>query len=385
MIVSILRRARRVGAFVLTSALCTLLLMPAPAFALNGPALSEAQAAVVMDQAGNVLWELNSTAELPMASITKVMTVMVALDSGMDLDTPCSITEADLYWNSQEIGYKSTDTPSLLELIKSSLVYSGNDAAYNIALNVSGSEEVFVELMNAKAAELGMTHTHFANAHGLEAEGHYSCAADLAIMGRYAMEHYPLIAEIVCQPSTEATVDGQVETFETTDDLMAVYEGLLGIKTGAVEAGTAFLGASHRGNVSLYTAVLGCETSEGRFNDTATLMDWAYETFDATSIIPGGLILRVSPYALGFNAKCVVTSPGVRVAIWPEGTLVGYGSTAPADLLTEPKDAYGTLWWRQSGRLSGGGIVYADEQLGNLPSINALALPVFTGGETTEA
>ena len=132
-----------------------------------------------------------------MASITKVMTAIVALDSGVNLDEPCKITVPDLEEGSQVAGLTSDDTPTLRQLIMMMLVYSANDAAYNIAINVSGSQQAFVDQMNKKAAEIGMTHTQFQNPHGLDANGHYSTARDLALMGRYAREHYPLIASAV--------------------------------------------------------------------------------------------------------------------------------------------------------------------------------------------
>ena len=155
---------------------------PALAFETT-PTISEAQCAIVCDSSGNVLWSMNADREMALASITKVMTAVVALDSGLDLDSPCTISYVDLGPYSQTAGFTESDTPTLRELLRVMLVYSGNDAAVYIAQNVAGSEEAFVTLMNEKARELGMTHTHFANPHGLEADGHYSSVADLVILG----------------------------------------------------------------------------------------------------------------------------------------------------------------------------------------------------------
>ena len=145
-------------------------LAPTRALAADGqeaPTLTEAQAAIVVDQAGNVLFSKNADQEFPMASITKVMTAIVALDSGKSLDDVCTITDANLGGEAQAAGYVETDTPTFRELLNAMLVYSANDAAYNVAVNVAGSEAAFVERMNAKAQEIGMTHTHFVNSHGL--------------------------------------------------------------------------------------------------------------------------------------------------------------------------------------------------------------------------
>jgi len=359
-----------------------LALRPQPALALDDPELSEAYAAIVCDQTGTVLWSQNGDAELPMASITKIMTAMVALDSGVSLDKVCTITEEELHWDSQTAGFTASDTPTLRELLQAMLVYSGNDAALNVALNVSGSEQAFVDLMNAKAAELGMTHTHFVNSHGLEAEGHYSSVEDLAIMGRYAMVHYPLIAQTVCLRSVDVVAGGEVQHLESTDDLMETYEGLLGIKTGAVAAGTTFLGASRRGTVALYTAVLGCDTSEGRFADTAALMDWAYDSYDHKAFGGEGWVVRVSPYALGFNARCTVTLPEDPTAVtWPVGQISYRKVSSAPDLLVEPGDAYSSTSWRQTGRFAGGSNVHVDGLLSTPPSVNVFALPLFAEGQ----
>ena len=292
------------------------------------PKLTEATTAIVTDAQGNVLWSKNPDQELPMASITKVMTAMVALDSGVDLDKPCEITVPNFEEGSQVAGLTSADTPTLRQLIMMMLVYSANDAAYNIAINVSGSQQAFVEQMNKKAAEIGMTHTQFQNPHGLDADGHYSTARDLALMGRYAREHYPLIASAVHTRSYTTTVGGEQHTFHSTDDLMDTYQGLLGIKTGAEDSGTAFLGASKRGNVTLYTCVLGCKTTQGRFDDTAILMDWAYRNYNRISVQRANQIVQVRFSEDNFLLSAVVKpSTSTTYLAWPGSKDFTYQST----------------------------------------------------------
>lgn len=282
------------------------------------PKLTEATTAIVTDAQGNVLWSKNPDQELPMASITKVMTAMVALDSGVDLDKPCEITVPNFEEGSQVAGLTSADTPTLRQLIMMMLVYSANDAAYNIAINVSGSQQAFVEQMNKKAAEIGMTHTQFQNPHGLDTDGHYSTARDLALMGRYAREHYPLIASAVHTRSYTVTVGGEQRTFHSTDDLMDTYRGLLGIKTGAEDSGTAFLGASKRGNVTLYTCVLGCKTTQGRFDDTAILMDWAYHNYNRISVQRANQVVQIRFSEDNFLLSAVVKpSTSTTYMAWP--------------------------------------------------------------------
>lgn len=290
--------------------------------------LTEATTAIVTDAQGNVLWSKNPDQELPMASITKVMTAMVALDSGIDLDKPCEITVPNFEAGSQVAGLTADDTPTLRQLIMMMLVYSANDAAYNIAINVSGSQQAFVEQMNKKAAEIGMTHTQFQNPHGLDADGHYSTARDLALMGRYAREHYPLIASAVHTRSYTTTVGGEQHTFHSTDDLMDTYRGLLGIKTGAEDSGTAFLGASKRGNVTLYTCVLGCQTTQGRFDDTAILMDWAYHNYNRISVQRANQVIQIRFSEDNFLLSAVVKpSTSTTYMAWPGSKDFTYQTT----------------------------------------------------------
>ena len=292
------------------------------------PKLTEATTAIVTDAQGNVLWSKNPDQELPMASITKVMTAMVALDSGIDLDKPCEITVPNFEAGSQVAGLTADDTPTLRQLIMMMLVYSANDAAYNIAINVSGSQQAFVEQMNKKAAEIGMTHTQFQNPHGLDADGHYSTARDLALMGRYAREHYPLIASAVHTRSYTTTVGGEQHTFHSTDDLMDTYRGLLGIKTGAEDSGTAFLGASKRGNVTLYTCVLGCQTTQGRFDDTAILMDWAYHNYNRISVQRANQVIQIRFSEDNFLLSAVVKpSTSTTYMAWPGSKDFTYQTT----------------------------------------------------------
>ena len=185
----------------------------------------------------------------------------------------------DLEEGSVLANYSTSEHPTLRELLQVLLVHSANDVAYNIAINVAGSQEAFADLMNKKAAEIGMTNTHFSNPHGLDADDHYSTARDLVLMARYAREHYPFLASTVSMTSVTATVQGEEVTWPSTDKLLSTYPGMLGLKTGSEDSGTAFLGAARRNGVTLYSCVLGCATDSGRFADTRIMYDWGYAHF----------------------------------------------------------------------------------------------------------
>ena len=343
------------------------------------PILYEAQGAIVTDEVGNVLYEYNADLELPMASITKVMTAMVALDSDFDLDDTCTIYDVYLGEDSQTAGYVEGDAPTLRELLRVMLVYSGNDCAENIAINVAGSEEAFVALMNQKAQDLGMTHTHFENPHGMDESGHYSCARDLAVMGREALSKYPFIASTVRLRQVTGTVNGYATVFYSTDDLMDTYPGLLGIKTGAVYAGTAFLGAARRDSVTLYTAVIGCETSSGRFTDTESLLDWAFDSYTVIDNANETWLVDTVPYAYDFRYRCLV-SPHTegRFETWSGAGSLTYRTTRiTSSLLMTPGEATGYTVWSQANRHIADTVYRISDSLYHLPAVGIFELPLF--------
>lgn len=277
---------------------------------LEEPVLSEAQCAALIDSAGNVLYEKGGERQMPPASITKVMTAMVTLDGGHDLDEIVTTVAPDLGADSQMADFGEGDRVTLEELLRVMLVYSANDAAYNAAVFTAGSEEAFVELMNKKAAEIGMTHTHFANPHGLENDDHYTCATDLAIMGRYALEHYPFIARTVLEHNASTTVHGTDIVLDSTDKLLDTFAGIRGIKTGAIANHYTFLGASGRGDVQLYVAVLGCQTFMGRFNDAAAIMEWGYAHYDRQNLSHSDWVVRVQPHAFDLGMSTALSADG---------------------------------------------------------------------------
>ncbi|MCI1665364.1 MAG: D-alanyl-D-alanine carboxypeptidase [Atopobiaceae bacterium] len=355
--------------------------LPAHAFASTSePDLTEAQSAIVCDDAGNVLWSKDADAEMPMASITKIMTAMVALDSGVSMDTVCQLGDLTLDENAQLAGYKSGTTATFGDLMRVMLVYSANDAATYVAREVAGSEDAFVDLMNQKAQELGMTHTHFKNVHGLEEDGHYSSASDLVIMGRYAMLNYPFIRKMVHTSPITVDVNGVATSFETTDELMGLYDGMLGIKTGAIDGSYTFLGCSSRDGVTLYTAVLGCSTKWGRFQDTENLMDWAYDTYSDRTLASPASGVVIYPFAYHFGYSCVLTADSKTDGmVWPDGEDVTYTKViAKSGTLTVPSSTLGVCLWTQSGRVVGATSYTTSAKLVRTPSFGPFNSLLFT-------
>lgn len=375
------------GPLVLSLAVaCALLVgMTRTALAIDAdPVMGEAHCAIVTDCAGNVLWSLNPDQEMSMASITKVMTAIVALDSNMSLDTVCTITQSDLGAYSQTAGFATSDTPTLDDLLKAMLVYSGNDAALNVAINVAGSEDAFVARMNEKARELGLTHTHFANPHGLEEGGHHSSAADLARLGRYALENYPFIASTVRLRSVTLPIDGVRTTLRSTDELMGSYAGLIGIKTGAVAAGTAFLGAAELDGIRLYTCVLGCKTISGRFVDTERLLDWAYSNFVQRQVADASWVIDTRIFSDNFALSLVTRATGATTAsVWPDGGDLSYTTSMTRHgILANDGERVGATTWVQGGRTAGTVTYEARLSFDKVPAVPVLTLPLYVDTQT---
>lgn len=330
----------------------TLGLCPTLAFGVDSePALTEATAAIVVDSAGNVLYEKNSDEEINMASITKVMTAVCALESGVSLDTTVTCVGCSLDENAMLAGYKAGDTSSLRDIMRAMLVYSGNDAAYEVAVATGGTYDAFIQKMNDKAAELGMTHTHFENPHGLDAEGHHSTVHDLAILARYAMTNYPFIADTVRQTSVTVPVGGVETTLETSDDLLYSYSGMLGIKTGAGNYVTAFMGCARRNGATLYTVVLGCQTKDGRFTDTAALLDWAFGNYQYSSYATAGVATSSKKLAYNLAYSCPVSPDADANGLtWPDLGETTHELTTTAGL-AEPGQVISLEQWKQGGRV----------------------------------
>ncbi len=220
---------------------------------------------------GSVLAERAATIPRPIASITKLMTVLVALDH-LSLDDVVSVPESATLVGEASLDLRRGERISVRDLVEGALIPSANDAATTLALAASnGSLSRFVNWMNVKARGLGLTDTHFVNPHGLDTPGHVSSARDVVALLRAALAN----AVIRRYAATERAVLSGNRTVETTDDLLARFPPLVAGKTGHTDgAGWSEVAAAHLGKVTVYASVLGEPTRQSRNDDLESLLAW---------------------------------------------------------------------------------------------------------------
>ncbi len=249
------------------------------------PFLLDARAADLIDaRTGAVLYAYNEHMRTQPASLAKIMTFYLVLDAlashRLALDTPVMVSEnawrlsMDTEVSRMFIGVGQK--VAVRDLLYGLMVSSGNDAAVALAEDLAGSADAFAEQMNRKAAELGLTETHFANPDGLPAEGEYTTAADMVKLGRALLEHHP--EALTYTSAKEFTFDRIKQP--NFNSLLFHDSRVNGIKTGHVqEAGYHLVASASSNGMDLISAVMGAPSAAKRMSETEKLLDWAFRTF----------------------------------------------------------------------------------------------------------
>ena len=247
----------------------------------------DAKSALLMDVAtGTVLMEQNAHDPLAPASVTKVMTmllIMEAIDSGrIGWEDSVIASETAAAKGGSQIYLKVGETMSVADMVKSIAVSSANDCACAMAEHIAGSEEAFVSMMNSRAAELGMQDTHFVNCTGLddseEAKAHRTSAHDIALMSRELLKNHPDIKKYTT--IWMDTVRQGEFGLSNTNKLVRFYPGCTGLKTGFTSgAGYCLSASAERDGMELIAVVMGCETSQDRFQSCKRMLDYGFATY----------------------------------------------------------------------------------------------------------
>lgn len=236
---------------------------------------SPAVAAGLVKIEGREVWEQNGQERLPQASLTKIMTALLILEKYQP-EAIVKISKTAAAAHPTKIGLRAGDRMRLADLLAATLVHSANDACRAVAEWHSGTEDRFVEKMNARAGQLGLRDTHFANACGFDAPGHYSTARDVAVLAEIAMQNRTF-SRLVNKPQmTIRTVDGKRKfTFRTTNALLGKYDGAMGVKTGfTFKAGPCLVAMSKRGDVRVMIVMLN---ARNRWPNARQMFDLAFQ------------------------------------------------------------------------------------------------------------
>ena len=289
-------------------------------------------------ESGRVLYAKNADVPRPMASTTKLMTALVAvehLEAGRVITVPASAVLVE----GSSMGLRGGDTLTVRDLLAGLLLSSGNDAANTVALLVSGSLDRFAELMNRKAAELGMTDTVFVTPSGLDEGNHHSTAHDMALLGAAVLE-VPLLAELCALKSTTVHINGSAVTISNHNRLLHLYKDAVGLKTGYTKkSGKCLVSAATSDGVTLVVASLN---GGDYWNDHIALYEYGFSVTRVVTLplpvlptvaVAGGTKARVSVCAAApqvvlldgeaENVRCEWELPPFVWAAGEAGTAIG--------------------------------------------------------------
>jgi D-alanyl-D-alanine carboxypeptidase (penicillin-binding protein 5/6) len=275
------------------------------------PAVRSPAAIVETMDSGKVLYERNAHKRRPMASTTKIMTAILVLESGVDLSTPVTVsTKAATTWEPSR-WVKAGEVLTVEQLLYAMMLRSANGAAVALAENDAGSESAFAAKMNEEAAKLGMSDTHFVTANGLDATGHYSTAADMALLGRYAMKNAKF-RDIVGTREYTLSIDGAKPLLLTnTNKLLQDYDWVTGIKTGVTpRADNCLVASATKGGRSVISVLLGQPDSTLRFAETKTLLQFGLNQFRRVKLVDKGVALAEAKVPYQMDGKVELVTDG---------------------------------------------------------------------------
>lgn len=257
---------------------------------------------------GRVLWSRQVDEQRAMASITKIMTAIVAIEHSKP-DDVITVPNLSATIGESTSGLYPGQKLSMAHALEALLIKSGNDAAIAIEIHVGGTREGFVKLMNEKAAELGMSNTNFTNAHGLDENGHHSSARDISVMARYAMQFDEFKKIVNTKEFTNGTGSNK-KTMQSTNLLLFSYDGANGVKTGWTDkAGYCVVDSATRGGIELYAVVLGTSGELVRFNDARDLLDFGFTHYRKQNISVKGTVVGQAVVSDYLDRKVPVAIP----------------------------------------------------------------------------
>ncbi len=264
------------------------------------PRLPVTGASLLVAGSRTPLWSFNGNGRLAIASTTKMMTALVVLQHLKNLSTVFTQTDWRAEPADSQIGLIPGERMTVHDLLVALLLPSADDAAEDLAFNVGdGSVARFVAMMNADARRLGLDHTHYTTPIGLDTAGNYSSPDDLVRLADYMMRHWPFFRRTVRLSSAELRSGRYERHIVNTNDLVAKYPWILGVKTGhTLDAGYVLVAEGHRDGFTLLASVLGTSSEENRDASALALLDWGFAEFHAERLVRAGerIARRAVPY-----------------------------------------------------------------------------------------
>lgn len=244
----------------------------------NEPKLNSRVALVYDRSSGRVLYEKNGNKQTPMASTTKIMTAIVVMENS-NLSDIVTIDSKSAGTGGSRLGLKKNDKITVNDLLYGLMLRSGNDSAVALAIHIGGSIEGFAEMMNQKAKELKLINTHFVVPHGLDKEGHYTTAYELAKIADYALK-IDKIKEIVSTKTCTISINNKPKIITNTNELLGNVNGVYGVKTGFTNgAGRCLVSSCKRNDLDIITVVIGADTKKYRTADSIKLIEYTYKNY----------------------------------------------------------------------------------------------------------
>jgi D-alanyl-D-alanine carboxypeptidase (penicillin-binding protein 5/6) len=260
------------------------------------PAVNALAAIVVEESSGRILFAKNAGQKRSIASTTKIMTALVALENG-NLDDTVTISKRAAAIGGSTVGLREGEKYTLRELLFAMLMISGNDAAIAVAEHVGGSVEHFAEMMNKKAQSIGAVNSNFVTPHGLDRENQYSTASDLAIITIEALKN-PVFAEIVS--TTNSSISGH--HLYNTNELLGNCQGVDWVKTGYTgKAGRCLVTSARRGEMHLISVVLGSPTKNARASASRAMLEYCFDNFSMHRLLQAGEVYARVPVYRGIG------------------------------------------------------------------------------------
>ena len=257
-----------------------------PAVKAEGDSLNlSSEAAILMDaESGKILYEKNTQEQLPMASMTKIMSMLLIMENieegNLTYEDKVLISENASGMGGSQVFLQAGEEYTVSDLLKCIAVSSANDAVVAMAEKISGSVDAFVTLMNERAKELGLENTNFANPHGLDDENHHSTAYDMAVMARELLKHEDILKYTSIYEDYLTKPDGSQVWLVDTNRLVRFYDGVDGLKTGyTTEAGYCLTATAKKSDLRLISVVMASSSAEERSSDTSTLLTYGFNSF----------------------------------------------------------------------------------------------------------